>query len=57
MNSSPEPAPDRDEATSAEQALVKRKRPKVGEVVDSRVYIADDAFAPLTAEELKEWGL
>lgn len=32
-------------------------RPKVGEVVDSSVTIHEDAFAPLTDEELKEWGL
>lgn len=34
-----------------------QRRPKVGEFVDRRVKIADDAFAPLTDVELKEWGL
>lgn len=32
-------------------------RPKVGEIVDRTVVVSDDAFAPLTDEELKEWGL
>ena len=32
-------------------------RPKVGEFVDRRVTWTDDAFAPMTDEELKEWGL
>lgn len=38
-------------------ALPGAGRPKVGEVVDRRVKISDDAFAPLSAEELKQWGL
>lgn len=33
------------------------QRPKVGELVDRRVKMADDAFAPLSEEELKLWGL
>ena len=33
------------------------QRPKVGAVVDRTVKIATDAFAPLSDEELKQWGL
>lgn len=37
---------------------VKQKpRPKVGETIDPPFVIPDAAFAPLTDEELKEWGL
>lgn len=32
-------------------------RPKVGETLDPPFDIPDSAFAPLTEEELKEWGL
>jgi prevent-host-death family protein len=32
-------------------------RPKVGETLDAPMAIPDSAFAPLTADELKEWGL
>ena len=32
-------------------------RPKVGETLDAPMEIPDSAFAPLTADELKEWGL
>ena len=32
-------------------------RPKVGELVDHSVEIRDDAFQPLSDDELKEWGL
>jgi antitoxin (DNA-binding transcriptional repressor) of toxin-antitoxin stability system len=32
-------------------------RPKVGEGIDDQVEFSDDVFAPLTAAELKEWGL
>lgn len=35
----------------------KRQRPKVGETLDPPFPIPDSAFAPLTEEELKEWGL
>ena len=35
----------------------KPPRPKVGETIDSPFEIPDSAFAPLTDEELKEWGL
>ncbi len=35
----------------------KRPRPKVGETLDPPFKIPDSAFAPLTDEELKEWGL
>jgi prevent-host-death family protein len=36
---------------------VKPPRPKVGETIDPPFEIPDSAFAPLTDEELKEWGL
>ena len=37
---------------------VKQKpRPTVGETIDPPFVIPDTAFAPLTDEELKEWGL
>lgn len=32
-------------------------RPKVGHPTSPRFSIPDDAFAPLSAEELKDWGL
>ncbi|MFZ4763879.1 MAG: type II toxin-antitoxin system Phd/YefM family antitoxin [Roseimicrobium sp.] len=32
-------------------------RPKVGETLDPPWEIPDSVFAPLTEEELKEWGL
>jgi prevent-host-death family protein len=32
-------------------------RPKVGRPTSPRFIIPDDAFAPLSAEELKDWGL
>ena len=35
----------------------KSPRPKVGETIDAPFHIPDSAFAPLTDEELKEWGL
>ena len=35
----------------------KPPRPKVGETMDAPFHIPDSAFAPLTDEELKEWGL
>ena len=35
----------------------KPERPKVGETLDPPFEIPDSAFAPLTEEELKEWGL
>lgn len=36
-----------------------KPRPKVGETLDPnwKVKIPDSVFAPLTEEELKEWGL
>jgi len=33
------------------------KRPKVGKVIDKTFCIPDTAFAPLTKEELQDWGL
>ena len=35
----------------------KPPRPKVGETLDPPFVIPDSAFAPLTDDELKEWGL
>ena len=35
----------------------KPPRPKVGETLDPPFEIPDSAFAPLSDEELKEWGL
>jgi len=35
----------------------KPPRPKVGDTLDPPFEIPDSAFAPLTEEELKEWGL
>jgi prevent-host-death family protein len=35
----------------------KPRRPKVGELRGAPFPIPDEAFAPLTTEELKEWGL
>jgi prevent-host-death family protein len=32
-------------------------RPKVGKATSQRFQIPDDAFAPLGAEELRQWGL
>ena len=37
--------------------LPDRRRPKVGELRGAPFQIPDQAFAPLTDNELKEWGL
>lgn len=37
--------------------LPKTRRPKVGELRGAPFSIPDQSLAPLTAEELKEWGL
>ena len=37
--------------------LPNRRRPKVGELRGAPFQIPDAAFAPLTDDELKEWGL
>lgn len=34
-----------------------RPRPKVGEILGPTIEFSDSAFAPVTEEELKEWGL
>lgn len=39
--------------TSAEQG----PRPKVGQHLGPVIEVPDSAFAPLTGEELKEWGI
>ncbi|MGI8602231.1 MAG: type II toxin-antitoxin system Phd/YefM family antitoxin [Verrucomicrobiales bacterium] len=36
---------------------VRAPRPRVGETVDTPMEIPDSVFAPLTEDELKEWGL
>ncbi len=33
------------------------RRPAVGRITSDKVVIAKDAFAPLDADALKEWGL
>lgn len=33
------------------------RRPKVGTLTSTPVSYAEDAFRPLTTDELKEWGL
>lgn len=33
------------------------ERPKVGEMLDEPFHFPDSAFAPLTDQELKEWGI
>ena len=38
------------------QSLAK-PRPKVGEMLDAPCHVPNEALAPLTAEELKGWGL
>jgi prevent-host-death family protein len=35
----------------------KKLRPQVGETIGPPFTVPDSAFAPLTEEELKEWGL
>ena len=37
--------------------LAKTPRPKVGEILGPPFSFPDSAFAPLTDEELREWGL
>ncbi len=39
------------------KAPAKRERPKVGDIKGEPFEFPDSAFAPLTEEELKEWGL
>ena len=39
------------------KAMAQKPRPKVGEHIGPIIEIPASAFAPLTAEELKEWGL
>ena len=39
--------------TSASQPV----RPKVGQRTSPRFAVPDDAFAPLSEDELKDWGL
>lgn len=39
------------------ESSMKRPRPKVGDITGPPFIVPDSAFAPLTEEELKEWGL
>jgi prevent-host-death family protein len=32
-------------------------RPKVGQLTSPRFHVPEDAFAPLSTDELKDWGL
>jgi prevent-host-death family protein len=34
-----------------------RERPKVGETLGPQMPVSDEALRPLTADELKDWGL
>ncbi len=34
-----------------------KERPKVGEMLDQPMHIPDEAFAPLSSDELRIWGL
>jgi prevent-host-death family protein len=36
---------------------VEEERPKVGEMLDKPMHIPDEAFAPLSSDELRTWGL
>lgn len=36
---------------------MKPPRPKVGDIIGEPFVFPDSAFAPLTEEELKDWGL
>ena len=35
----------------------RKTRPKVGTITSARIRCSEDAFAPLTDEELAKWGL
>ena len=47
----------RETRVGRQQSRASAPRPKVGETMDSPRHIPDSAFAPLTEEELKAWGL
>lgn len=38
-------------------AGTKARRPKVGEMLDAPCHVPKEALAPMTANELKGWGL
>jgi prevent-host-death family protein len=38
-------------------APTQEPRPRVGQAIDARMAVPDEAFAPLDADQLKEWGL
>lgn len=42
---------------SAVKVKARRTRPKVGTTTSAPVHSAPEAFAPLSEEELKQWGL
>ena len=33
------------------------ERPKVGQMIDKPMHLPDEAFVPLSSEELRSWGL
>ncbi len=39
------------------EPIAKTRRPKVGEMIDKPMHVPEEAYAPLTPEELKDWGL
>ena len=47
----------RETRVGKQQSRASTARPKVGETMDAPCHIPDSAFAPLTEEELKAWGL
>jgi prevent-host-death family protein len=39
------------------EGAIKKTRPKVGTVTSPRIEYSEDAFAPLSEEEMTRWGL
>jgi prevent-host-death family protein len=39
------------------EGAIKKTRPKVGTVTSPRIEYSEDAFAPLSKEEMTRWGL
>jgi antitoxin (DNA-binding transcriptional repressor) of toxin-antitoxin stability system len=36
---------------------IRPSRPRVGQPTSPRFQVQDDAFAPLTSDEIKDWGI
>jgi len=53
----PLPSGCRVELTIEPLDSLKRRRAKVGQTTGPVFQVPDDAFAPLTDDELREWGL